>query len=79
LSIYILQVSKKSKEIFAHYMTKTSLKFIACPYRTIQNVQNQLNPPYEEVFDEAEIYALEQLLQAWQSMGYQDRQLLREV
>lgn len=60
-------------------MTKTSLKFIACPYRTIQNVQNQLNPPYEEVFDEAEIYALEQLLQAWQSMGYQDRQLLREV
>lgn len=61
------------------YIAKTATKFIGCKLVMIQKIQMELSPPYEELFDDAEVYALELLLQAWQSMSHKDEQLLQEV
>lgn len=73
------QAKKKAKEIFARYVARTSAKFIGCKKEISEQVEQELFPPFEELFDESEVYALNVLLQAWYSMIYNDRQLLHEV
>ena len=76
---FSLQVMKKAREIFSLYIARTAKRYIGLKITIVQQIQLELSPPYEELFDEAEVYALEHLLQAWQGMNMKDRQLLKEV
>lgn len=70
---------KKAREIFSLYIARTAVRCIGLKVTVIQRIQVELSPPYEELFDDAEIFSLEHLLQAWQGMHMKDQQLLREV
>lgn len=73
------QVTKKAREIYSQHISLTSDSFIGCKHQISHNIEKELSPPYEELFDEGEVYALEVLLQAWMSMVVMDRQLLEQV
>ena len=66
-------------ELYSRFISLTADQFIGCSRQISDQVHQELSPPFEELFDDAELYSLEILLQAWHSMGCSDKQLLQEA
>jgi hypothetical protein len=72
-------VEMKSKAIYSLYILDTSINTINCPHRIQLSITDRLWPSYEDVFDEAEEYALCVLTDQWMNLCKFDKESFEQV
>lgn len=70
---------KKAQEIFSLYIAVTGRSSIGCSFTICHATAGRLHPPYEDLFDAAEEFALGVLFEAWQVASSVDMAALNEV
>ena len=65
--------------IHSQYLAVGSPHFIRCSAEICRDVYNHLDPPFEELYDEAEEHAITVLFEAWIQMLDTDQKTYNKV
>ena len=65
--------------IHSQYIVVGAIHPICCSYEVAMDIYSHLDPPFEELFDEAEEHAISVLYEAWHMMLLTDQKTYNKV